>query len=114
MYMINILKRKIKYKKHILIIFMTLIYILSNPFSVYAKDKVNIYFFNGEGCSYCEEFKSRVDTIKPEYGNLFELKDYDNAELLVARVLQQNPNDLDFLLFRAKILVEKKDYIRAV
>lgn len=77
MYMINILKRKIKYKKHILIIFMTLIYILSNPFSVYAKDKVNIYFFNGEGCSYCEEFKSWIDTIKPEYGNLFELKDYE-------------------------------------
>lgn len=77
MYMINILKRKIKYKKHILIIFMTLIYILSNPFSVYAKDKVNIYFFNGEGCSYCEKFKLWIDTIKPEYGNLFELKDYE-------------------------------------
>ena len=77
MYMINILKRKIRYNKYVLIIFMTLIYILSNPFSVYAKDKVNIYFFNGEGCSYCEKFKSWIDTIEPEYGNLFELKDYE-------------------------------------
>ena len=44
----------------------------------------------------------------------FDGGDYDAAELYVARVLQQTPNDLEFLLFRAKILVEKKDYIHAV
>lgn len=44
----------------------------------------------------------------------FESKDYANAELYVAKVLQQTPNDLEFLLFRAKILVEKGDYIHAV
>ena len=44
----------------------------------------------------------------------FDAGDYDSAELYVARVLQQTPNDLEFLLFRAKILVEKKDYIHAV
>ena len=44
----------------------------------------------------------------------FDGGDYDSAELYVARVLQQTPNDLEFLLFRAKILVEKKDYIHAV
>lgn len=57
---------------------------------------------------------SNIQILKQKAYIAFELKDYDNAELLVARVLQQNPNDLDFLLFRAKILVEKKDYIRAV
>ena len=55
-----------------------------------------------------------IQVLKQKAYIAFELKDYDSAELLVARVLQQNPNDLDFLLFRAKILVEKKDYIRAV
>lgn len=44
----------------------------------------------------------------------FDAGDYDAAELYVARVLQQTPNDLEFLLFRAKILVEKKDFIHAV
>ena len=44
----------------------------------------------------------------------FDAGNYDAAELYVARVLQQTPNDLEFLLFRAKILVEKKDYIHAV
>ena len=55
-----------------------------------------------------------IQVLKQKAYIAFELKDYDSAELLVARVLQQNPNDLDFLLFRAKILVEKNDYIRAV
>lgn len=44
----------------------------------------------------------------------FEKKDYADAELYVARVLQQSPNDLEFVLFRAKILIEKNDYIHAV
>ena len=64
-----------------------------------------------------QEFDSQdlnIQVLKQKAYIAFELKDYDNAELLVARVLQQNPNDLDFLLFRAKILVEKNDYIRAV
>lgn len=44
----------------------------------------------------------------------FDSKDLPNAELYVAKVLQQTPNDLEFVLFRAKILIEKKDYIHAV
>lgn len=44
----------------------------------------------------------------------FDAKDYNKAELYVARVLQQTPNDLEFVLFRAKILIEKNDYIHAV
>lgn len=44
----------------------------------------------------------------------FAAKDYEAAELYVAKVLQQTPNDLQFVLFRAKILVEKNDFIHAV
>ncbi len=57
---------------------------------------------------------SDVAVLKQNAYISFEAGDYDAAELYVARVLQQNPNDLEFLLFRAKILVEKKDYIHAV
>ena len=44
----------------------------------------------------------------------FSQKNYTLAEDYVARVLQQTPNDLEFLLFRAKIFIEKNDYIHAV
>ncbi len=44
----------------------------------------------------------------------FDTGNFEAAELYVARVLQQTPNDLEFLLFRAKILIEKEDYIHAV
>lgn len=70
-------KKTISLKKLILISIITVIYILFNPLSIYAKDKVNIYFFSGEGCSHCEEFETWLDEIKPEYGNLFEVKDYE-------------------------------------
>jgi len=43
----------------------------------------------------------------------FALKSYSSAEEYVARVLQQDPNDLEYILFRARILTEKGDYIRA-
>ena len=43
----------------------------------------------------------------------FALKDFSAAEEYVGRVLQQEPNDLDYVLFRARILAGKGDYIRA-
>lgn len=58
--------------------------------------------------------ENNIEVLKQKAYIAFELKNYDDAELYVAKVLQQNPNNLEFILFRAKILVEKKDYIRAV
>jgi tetratricopeptide (TPR) repeat protein len=43
----------------------------------------------------------------------FAMKSYSAAEEYVARVLQQDPNDLEYVLFRARIFIEKGDYIRA-
>lgn len=43
----------------------------------------------------------------------FTLGDLNKAELYVARVLQQEPDNSYYVLFRAKILVQKGDYIRA-
>ena len=55
-----------------------------------------------------------ISVLKQNAYIAFDSKNYDAAELYVAKVLQQTPNDLEFLLFRAKILVEKNDYIHAV
>ncbi|QTQ16941.1 tetratricopeptide repeat protein [Treponema parvum] len=44
----------------------------------------------------------------------FALKNYKESELYAARVLQQNPADAEYILFRARILLEEGDYIRAV
>ena len=55
-----------------------------------------------------------LEILKQNAYVAFDMGDYTSAEYYVARVLQQTPNDLDFVLFRAKILIEKKDYIHAV
>ena len=56
---------------------------------------------------------SNIEVLKQKAYIAFAEKKYDDAEIYVARVLQQTPNDLSFLLFRAKIFVERKDYIHA-
>lgn len=43
----------------------------------------------------------------------FAAEDYTNAELYVGRVLQIEPENSYYLLFRARILVRKGEYIRA-
>lgn len=43
----------------------------------------------------------------------FAMNRYQDSELYVARILQQNPSDSEFILFRARILVEEGDYIKA-
>ncbi len=57
---------------------------------------------------------NNLEVLKQNAYISFFNKDYDSAEAYVAKVLQQTPNDLEFVLFRVKILVEKKDYIHAV
>ena len=54
----------------------------------YDENKVNIYFFWGNGCPHCEEEFKFFESIKTEYGNYFTLNtfetwyDEDNRELL--------------------------------
>lgn len=57
---------------------------------------------------------SSLSILKQNAYIAFDAGDLANAELYVAKVLQQTPNDLEFVLFRARILIEKKDYIHAV
>jgi len=81
--------RKIKFLLVVMLGFLLL------PFSVFAEDnekteennteatdnvekeKVNIYFFRGDGCSHCAEAEEWFDSIKEEYGKYFTIKDYE-------------------------------------
>ena len=84
--------------KKIKILLMALFVLLAIPFTVFAEDeasttseednKVKVYFFRGEGCPHCAEAEEFFDSIKDEYGQYFEIVDYetwndaDNASLL--------------------------------
>jgi Putative Zn-dependent protease, contains TPR repeats len=58
-------------------------------------------------------YPSDIRVLKLCAETSFALKSYSSAEEYVARVLQKDPNDLEYVLFRARILAEKGDYIRA-
>ncbi|HAH61392.1 MAG TPA: hypothetical protein DCL73_04775 [Treponema sp.] len=63
--------------------------------------------------SLVARYPSDIRILKLCAETSFSLKNYSAAEEYVARVLQQDPNDLEYVLFRARILTEKGDYIRA-
>lgn len=54
----------------------------------YDSNKVNIYFFWGDGCPHCEEGFKFLDSISNEYGKYFKLnkfevwKNEDNAKIM--------------------------------
>lgn len=43
----------------------------------YDENKVNIYFFWGDGCPHCEKEFSFLENIKEEYGNYFTLNTFE-------------------------------------
>ena len=54
----------------------------------YSKDKINIYFFWGNGCSHCQREHNFFDSIEEEYGKYYNLHTFevwyseDNEEIL--------------------------------
>jgi len=44
---------------------------------VYNENKVNIYFFWGNGCPHCEEEFEFLESIKTEYGDYFTLNTFE-------------------------------------
>ncbi|MGI5091084.1 tetratricopeptide repeat protein [Treponema socranskii] len=63
--------------------------------------------------SLLQRYPADIAVLKLCAETSFALKDFSAAEEYVGRVLQQEPNDLDYVLFRARILAGKGDYIRA-
>ena len=66
--------------------------ILMIPVGVFAEEteEVNVYFFKGEGCGYCEAGLEWFDEIEDRYGERFKLHEYEtwydksNAALMEA------------------------------
>lgn len=52
------------------------------------EDKVNIYFFWGDGCPHCEDFFAFLDEVNKEYGKYFKVYAFEvwnnktNAEIM--------------------------------
>lgn len=72
--------------KYLLLLMLTLLFI---PLAVYAEEsdsskeenkeveEVNIYFFRGDGCSYCAKAEDWFEEIEKEYGKKFNVVDYE-------------------------------------
>lgn len=58
-------------------------------------------------------YPQNIELLKLCAESSFACSDLSNAELYVSRVLQIEPENSYYLLFRARILVQKGDYIRA-
>lgn len=63
--------------------------------------------------SLLQRYPADIAVLKLCAETSFALNDFSAAEEYVGRVLQQAPNDLDYVLFRARILAGRGDYIRA-
>ena len=74
------------------------------------REKVNVYFFHGDGCPHCADAKDFFDSIEDEYGHLFELVSYetwknsDNADLLeqVGEVREEEITGVPYILIGNK------------
>ena len=58
-------------------------------------------------------YPSSIDLLKLLARNSFDIMDYASAERYAVLVLQQNPADLEMVLFRAKIFVTTGEYLKA-
>lgn len=79
--------------KKIGLLLVFILTILVVPFNVFADEEVeevNVYIFKGDGCGYCQAALEWFDEIDEEYGERFELHEYetwydeDNAKLMEA------------------------------
>lgn len=88
--------------KKLKLLLVVIVGILLLPVGVFAEEvtttegnvnteenkKVNVYFFRGDGRSFCAKAEEWFDSIQDEYGKYFTIKDYetwysaDNAKLL--------------------------------
>ena len=78
------------FMKNLKLLLLLILTLLILPFAVNAEEtessaeesskeveKVNVYFFRGEGCSYCAAAEEWFDEISDEYGDKFKVVDYE-------------------------------------
>lgn len=94
---------------------------------VREKNKVNIYFFWGDGCPRCERAFEFFDSIKDEYGKYYNLytfetwHDEDNVKLLkvFAKAMDVEVTGVPYIVIGNQVIsgfrdVYKKDIISAI
>ncbi|MGP1530749.1 MAG: tetratricopeptide repeat protein [Treponema sp.] len=69
---------------------------------------------NAAAAALLEKYPSNLSLLKLCAETAFTLKNLSAAEDYIARLLQQDPSDLDSVLFRARILIGRQDYIHAM
>ncbi len=96
--------------KFLIILFVGILLIPNTVFAEESKEeenqKVNIYFFYGDGCGYCASAEEFFESIQEEYGNKFNLvmyetwNDTDNAELMdaVADARKEEPQGVPYII----------------
>lgn len=75
-----------------------------------VSNKVKLYFFRGEGCPHCAEAEDFFESIQEEYGEYFEIIDYetwynsDNADLLqkVGEIRDEEISGVPYILIGNK------------
>jgi len=90
-----------------------LLMMVALPFSVKAeekpetgKDPVKIYFFHGSTCGYCQAAFEWFETIEKEYGDYYDIVDYEvwgsteNQELLeeVATIMGDTASGVPYIV----------------
>ena len=64
-------------KKILISIIICLMMLTLNVNAATTKDKINVYFFHGDGCPHCENATKFFDSIKKEYEKYYNLEKYE-------------------------------------
>lgn len=86
----------------------------------YDTDKVNIYFFYGDGCPHCKKEHEFFDGIKEKYGKYYNLHDFEvwyneeNANILEAFAFRMgdNVNGIPYTIIGSKTFIGFNDEIK--
>jgi len=92
-----------KYISKVILFLVLLCFIL--PLKIDAKNKVNLYYFWGDGCPHCEQVKKVLNELDNKYPELL-IHEYevwynqDNQKLLVeaAKLLNKNVSGIPFVI----------------
>jgi tetratricopeptide (TPR) repeat protein len=118
-YLMGVLRRKQKRYSDSLTYFSRAVELAPECFeTLYAR--ADAYSRNGRnetalenGEALLETNVQNVDVLKLCAKSAFNLGNVSKAEQYVARVLQVEPENTEYVLFRARILMDKGDYIKA-
>ena len=90
----------------------------------YNDEKINVYFFWGNGCQHCEALISYLNTLPEEYDNYFDLYtlevwyNEDNSKLMaeLGDYLEQEINGVQCLIIGDQVFIgfreENKEAIK--